>query len=437
MYRSDCQHIESQHAGEVCVHLFDGKAEEFYRCFTGENKQYNLICPKCKTYLEKFQLSMKKVCLDCFDKIDSNGDFFNFIGEPSYDYSPDLYHFNYQEITVPALQHQYIMAMQPLLYTSGSQWIIFDGLGNLQLLDLSCNTIVLINQVSNDLIDKAGDIHIIVSNESDYVAIISRSRLMKDTKDWNKGVVLDLISGEITMLLSRGDYHTAVSEFPIAFFRDEERTLIIHATNWNRLDISDPATGIVISEREFNTRPTEAWRFNQNTMTEFSGRLSVSPNQQWLIDDGWQWGPVGCLSLFSISRWLNDNVWEADNGPSKSKLVMKNYFWGAPSCCLDGDTLCVWGQGTDEKNIIPAAVLFDINTREQIDWFPGPSRGLFVYDQLLYTTDENDNLSAWDLSNGNRVVLEKGFSPQLYHATSRQFLSYQGKGVFTLGQIEF
>jgi len=434
MSTTDCHHIAENQASNICVHLFDGKTEQFYRYFNGNDKQYDLVCPKCRTYLEKFELNMKQVCHSCFDKIEVEGNFFEYVGKPSYDQVVTDYSIEYQEVDVPALRYHYIVAMQAMLNTQGSQWLVFDGMGNVQMLDLACNTLILINQIDNDLIDRAGEVHIVVSPEAEYAVIISRSRLMKESKEWNKGIVIDLITGEVTMTLDRGLYHTAISELSVAFFRHEQMTLLVHSTDWNRLDISDPSTGHCLTERDFDKRPSEAWRFNKGQLSEFSGRLTVSPNQQWLVNDGWRWGPMGCLSAFNLQHWINKNVWEADNGPTKLNLTIKEYFWGAPSCWVNDNTLCVWGQGTDDENIISAAVLYDLYTGEQIDWFPGPGRGLFVYDKLLYTT-EDESFYAWDITNGNQVIHEKGFSPQLYHETSCQFLDYKGKGIFMLAKI--
>lgn len=62
-----------------------------------------------------------------------------------------------------------------------------------------------------------------------------------------RGLVYDLLAGQMTMRLERDGYHSSFSRFPVAFFELDGQLLLAHATAWNRLDVSDPATGRLIN----------------------------------------------------------------------------------------------------------------------------------------------------------------------------------------------
>lgn len=90
------------------------------------------------------------------------------------------------------------------------------------------------------------------------------------------GLVFDLTSGAITCRLDRGDYRPENSRFPFAFFESEGQTLVVTGTDWNRLDIINPANGAVLTERgRLRTRRVNS---GQNDIsTTFTGNCSFPP----------------------------------------------------------------------------------------------------------------------------------------------------------------
>ncbi len=430
--KTDCQHssdLEKFPSKEVCIHLYNKKTEEYYRSFTGQGKQYQLICGACKTYLNKFILNLKSVCHKCFEIIEEDNDFYEYLGQPGIIESPVSTIINRLPKPMPMLRLTTIQAVMPISTDpvtgeQGSQWLLFDTTNHLKLLDLEHNVLQLLAIIPFATLNADGRITMHVSPQGDFATIISAGRTTVDQKAWNHGVVIRLADGRSTMVLDRGDYHTEQSDFSCAYFVAQDRTLMVHATDWNRLDISDPDTGEVLTQRDPKKRPEEAWRFNRNNATEFSGQLIVSPNQQWIVDSGWVWHPVGVVSRWDLQHWLHKNVWESDNGPSKLSLIQRAYFWDGPICWVDNNTLCVWGLGDDEDNLLPAALIIDIQTGELKDWFPGPEMGLFVFDEYLYTVDKDDALSVWDIDSGTRIHYEPDFSPVAYDPDSKKFLLF-------------
>ncbi len=428
--QTDCKHkchLQESPAKEVCVHLYNKKATDYYRSFTGQGKEYQLICSVCKNYLNKFMLNLKSVCCECFEQIENENDFYEYLGEPGVDelllgvqvtHSPKPL----PMLNVDSIQAIVPVSVDPLTGESGSKWLLFDTANHLKFLDLDYNSVTLLAIVPFVTLNADGEIKIHVSPKSDFATVVSAGRTTAEHKGWNHGVVIRLSDGEITLTLDRGDYHTEQSDFSCVFFEAQGKTLMVHATDWNRLDISDPETGKILTTRDPQKRAEEAWLFNQNNSTEFSGRLIVSPDQRWIVDSGWVWHPVGVVSRWDLQHWLHKNVWESDNGPSKLSLVHRAYFWDGPICWINSETLCVWGLGDDDDNMVPAALVIDIRTGKLKDWFPGPGTGLFVFDEYLYTV-ENGALSAWDVEQGIRVHYEPDFAPIAYDPGRKKFLS--------------
>ena len=69
-----------------------------------------------------------------------------------------------------------------------------------------------------------------------------------------RGSLSTFVLGAVTMPLDRGDYRVEHASFPLAFFEQAGRPLLVHATAWNRLDISDPVNWAV-TDRAFGAPP--------------------------------------------------------------------------------------------------------------------------------------------------------------------------------------
>ena len=70
------------------------------------------------------------------------------------------------------------------------------------------------------------------------------------------GRVYDLAGGRCTLELDAGAAHEETVPFSFAFAEHRGRTVAIHRTDWNRLDVSDAASGALLTERgPTNYRP--------------------------------------------------------------------------------------------------------------------------------------------------------------------------------------
>jgi hypothetical protein len=153
----------------------------------------------------------------------------------------------------------------------------------------------------------------------------------------------------------------------------------------------------------------------------FHGSLSISPDQQWVVDNGWAWHPVGSVVTWNIPRWLRENPYESEDGSSMLDLYDRTYYWDGPLCWINERVVAVWGYGDDELELIPAVRLFDVVAEKELGWFAGPE-GTLIYDEYLFALSEQHGLTAWDVATGERVLAEPDFYPTRYHRGAKQFL---------------
>jgi len=114
-----------------------------------------------------------------------------------------------------------------------------------------------------------------VSWRGDFAAVVN---------DYGRhGQVLDLRSGRVTMMLDGGDYHPETVPFSLAFFEARGRPVVIHRSDWNRLDLSDPAIFNAVEGTMQLTAPNRAQFASGGriiaTLARFPG-----PKHFWLCD---------------------------------------------------------------------------------------------------------------------------------------------------------
>ena len=247
--------------------------------------------------------------------------------------------------------------------------------------------------------------------------------------------LIDVGTGKTIKKLSRGDYHCENSHFPVAFFRHSAKTYLIAASDWNRLDLHDPASGKVLSERGptchvNNERPP-------HYLDYFHGALSISPDHQLAVDNGWVWHPMGVLRAWNLPAWLQ-NQWESEDGATTRDLACRE-IWDSPVCWIDNSILAYWGWGDDEW-LLPEVVLTDVRDGRCLKWFPGPkvrqsgtwpprklAESLF-FDHYLFAVDDDDGTTVWDIESGECLLTDPQVKPWRYHPDSKEFLEITPAG---------
>ncbi|MEZ4446946.1 MAG: hypothetical protein R3B72_48145 [Polyangiaceae bacterium] len=245
-----------------------------------------------------------------------------------------------------------------------------------------------------------------------------------------QGQVIDLRHGRVTMQLDGGDYHPDTVPFSAAFVDVGGRSLLAHRTSWNRLDLSDPRDGALLTARG----PTSYRRGEERPehyLDYFHGALRVSPSHRRIADDGWVWHPIGVVTTWELEPWLAD-PWESEDGASRGSLCARDYYWDHALCWIDDDVIAVGGIGEDDAWIIDGARIFDASTGRERLAFAGPGGTFFSDGASLYASDEG-GLSRWDPRDGHRTGHVPGFRPTHHHRAAGELVSLQGSaGRWTL-----
>ncbi len=238
----------------------------------------------------------------------------------------------------------------------------------------------------------------------------------------NYADVYDLRSGTRTITLRETTDHAWAVPFPFAFLEHDERTVAIHRTAWNRLDVSDAETGEVLSRQ-----PHES-DYNH-------GRLAASPDGRKLLDDGWVWHPYGLPTVWSLDAWLGS---KASVGTTRLELACRGYYWDKGMCWLGDDRVAIAGIGEDEDDIVDGARIFScdhelasVGARGQkwareLGAFAGPSGSFFSDGERLFSTTAQ-RLEVWDVETGTLTTTIHEFKPALQHSGARELAEITAK----------
>lgn len=413
----------------VCVHLEQSTDSDYAQYFSGVGVDYALVCRACREEPGEIEKKLRAVSLERFTEIEEGGywewDKNAIIGRPQILDRPTGLRFRHEEITIIPAIPDGVADLRPILSSGSGECLLLASDGHLIRLDPTQRSDCLLMNVSDSGMTLGSKCSLHVSAVGEMAAVVeARGRY---------GVVLDLRAGQSTMLLDRGDYYPEQTDFPAAFFQSGDKLCFVHGTDWNRLDISDPRTGCLLTDRS----PT-SWQRGQerpqHDLNYFHGGLAVSPGGGWIVDNGWVWHPVGVVVSWSMNRWIEDNPWESEDGTTRQTLCGRNYFWGGPLCWIDDKTVAVWGYGNDDENMLPAALLFDVETGRRVRWFAGPV-GTLVFDGHLFSYSPEAGTSVWDIATGERLLHDASFCPRVYHPGVKRFVTFTQDGRVRLSRL--
>jgi hypothetical protein len=129
------------------------------------------------------------------------------------------------------------------------------------------------------------------------------------------GVVVETAGGAPVLILDGGDYNAWTVPFALAFSEHRGTPIVIHRSDWNRLDVTDLTTGRLLTARELPDRSV-ADHDPEHDLDYFHGALHLSPDGTRVYDDGWVWQPLGVPTVWSVDAWLDGNVFESEDGPT-------------------------------------------------------------------------------------------------------------------------
>ncbi len=243
------------------------------------------------------------------------------------------------------------------------------------------------------------------------------------------GQVVDLAGGGTpTMALDGGTYVQETVPFSAVFAVVAGRPILVHRTGWNRLDISDPQTGELLTSREHDTMPDNSRTRPTHYLDYFHGRLHVSPGSQAIADDGWIWSPVGVPAVWDLHAWLGGNVWESEDGSSRHPLCQRAYHWDVGMCFVGDTTVAVSGIGDDDEAMLPGVRMFSVASGTELTAFAGPTGTLLSDGLRLYSVHE-DATHVWDPTTGQRTATVPGFTPTCLHRGTGELAAITGRAL--------
>lgn len=407
----DCGHAAVVAPRMMCRHLLVPEGEiPHVRAFTGDGIAYDLWCLDCA---EAGTADLIVACEGCVDRfVDDPWDWRGWHGEPEIRRRPEQID---ATVTVSRLPFT-PLDIAPLDAHPG-QWLLLRSHEVVRWHaesggEISRGRIRLPKVVGQGYFSGRPPVpRLHASPDGRFCAVVN---------DYDRhGAVFDLRTGRRTMHLDRGDYYPGTTPFPCAFITLDGRTLLVHGTAWNRLDMSDPATGELLTARDFPVE--EGRRAPEHSLDYFHGRLHPSPDGRWIADDGWVWQPMGNTTVWATSAWLA-NPYESEDGDSYRRLCWR-WDWILPMCWV-GDRLAVSGLGDDEDQL-PGVELFDPASGRGTGAFAGPTGELFASGDRLFSAAEG-GLQIWDIGTGELLGEIPGFVPAHHHRGTDELAALSG-----------
>lgn len=270
-----------------------------------------------------------------------------------------------------------------------------------------------VGSLGRDALDVTADLVLHPSPDGTLVAIAERTGL--------RLVVLALRepwTDESTIWrATRGDYQVDHCPFPLAWVERAGRPLLVHAVDWNRLDVVDPRTG----ERPRAGAPEE-------DDDHFVGELVLSDDGRWLADGGWVWHPVGISRAWRLEPWLAGRPLAACD---LRRAWQINYGLQLPHTFV-GSTLFAWGIGDDSDSLLPGARRFDVEADRELEPLVGPEGELFADGPRLVSLGPK-GLRVWDAADG-ALLLDAPSAHGAWHPGARAVVQLAG-GRFSVMRV--
>lgn len=445
-----CAHANAEKSGLACEHLLQKSGPEYYssseyfRLFTGRGLDVVLLCPKCAQEPATSAVHRRRICDGCVQDL-AVGTRLGDVGTPEIKSRHTGIALAHRIIAPFNGRGSFVAGVAKGRNASG-EWLLLSSCGQLMVLDGTGKVSECANFPAELSMGYDAPRFLTASEDGRFVALVNTYG--------RRGVVIDLDCNRITMELDRGDYRNEHCRFSVSFFEHAGTQLIVHATDWNRLDISDPASGRLITERG-PTSYQEGQERPAHYLDYFHCGLSVSPSGDWIAGNGWVWHPIGVVTTWNLKRWLTEDVWESEDGPSLRSICGRDYFWDGPLCWVDDRTLAVWGLGEDDVLLIPGVRLFNVESGLEVQSFVGPvggnqkevvevegtertyvrAVGSLMFDRWLFSWAPERPFSVWDVSDGARLLEAADFNPMAYHHGTKEFLSILPDGTIRISNL--
>jgi hypothetical protein len=392
-----CGHAAHEGPFRTCLHLCVEEPEDVARLYTGRGGDYHLLCETCAKLDDPWS-QLAVVCVGCTERADEERAVY-VTGQP------EVRRF---DRPLTGTFHEEPAYVRPVndrcLAPLGDGWLVYTGKHLVQLGGTSYGLRLPTDDTDDTTFGTPGPtLH--TSPDGRFAAVV-----------WDHGqygAVVDLAErGRVTVRLDREDHRNYTTSFPFAFLSDGT---LVAATNWNRLDRFDAATGELLTPRDTDWRKGE--ERPADYLDYFHGRLTVSPTGAWLVDDGWVWAPVGISTLIDLIAWQGGATYAAENGRD---LTYRDYAWNQPVAWVSDTVAAIQRIGDDDAAMVDGVELYDAPRAERVGTLFGPKGPMWSIDGRLAVAAD-DGLELWDVTEGGRIGVLPGFRPTAFNPRTRTF----------------
>lgn len=414
----------------ICAHLAEDP-DEYHVWFTGRDRELFWVCPKCVKGFPVVPTDLLEASDELVKQCQSEAFWDGIVGSPEIKHRESSMRFEHEVFELKGQQPAVWVDVQPNVQSDGN-WFVLLPTGEFANWLPNSNEIATLFRLTELSFEIDAETGFCVSKQQDYLAVYQTSGQL--------ACVFDMESGSVVFEIDRGEYRPENSHFPIAFFDFNGITQIVAATAWNKLDIFDAKTGQILTDRTL-PEPNQGEARPDRYLDYFHCQLSVSPDSNWIVDNGWVWAPWGSVRCWDLQFWMRSNPWESEDGTSAKTLADRAYYWDGPLCWIDESTVAIWGWGLDDEWLLPAIQFVDAQSGELTGWIPGPDTrrpragppkklapSLF-FDRYLFAVHHETGTTAWDIVTGERLSHEPSLMPIHYHPASKQFLALHPNGV--------
>lgn len=407
-----CEHEPK--VARVCAHL----ATEYCEVYGGRGLAHDLVCPACA---EAGTAATARVCAACAARAIAglawNAEL-GVVGAPALAQRDAELTFSHERVELVGRLPAPILDLQP---APGAAPVFYGFLadGGLYRIDLAARSHRRVADLAARRLHKARAVALVVAFSGEVAGVVN--------DEGGHGALVALDDGRETLALARGDFGHG-DRFPLALVARGGRTLALHATRWNRLDLSDALTGELLTARSYGDvaegqRPAHYLDFRH-------GRLVTSPDGARVADAGAREDGLAYVASFALEAMLAANPWESEDGTSRREHLPRWYAAQPPMVWLDERQLAVWGYGPSEACLIDAVCVCDAASGALLRWFPGVPRGELVAAGPYLVALTPDGAQVFDPDSGVRLLDDRSLVPQRYHPGAGAFVSTNPGGDF-------
>src|SRR5512139_2922564 len=219
------------------------------RLLTGRGLDHDLCCESCDPRsVTDGQVALGEACEGCVARVQDSGSCVGWRGEPQILERPEPLTLARKTTALPQMLGP-VVDFTAICDGSQSLWLVLTDRRRIALLNAETGetTMLATHSVPGELGHQpwAGRVlrqRLHASHDGRFAAVVN---------DYGRhGQVIDLGTGAVTMELDGGEYHPDTVPFSLAFARCADHTVVVHRTAWNRLDVSEPASGLLLTGRE-------------------------------------------------------------------------------------------------------------------------------------------------------------------------------------------